>query len=78
MCEPEKADSKRRAEHEKKVAEQRAAAAQKRHKREIEKYERERLEDEQRWGLGLLQQMLLVTRPLFFFSLVYLLIFYIF
>lgn len=42
------ADAKRRAEHELKVAQQRAAAAEKRAKKEMEKHEREKQEDEQR------------------------------
>ena len=44
------ADAKRRAEHEQKVAQQRAAAAEKRAKKELDKLEREKKEDEQRQG----------------------------
>ncbi|CAM9619138.1 unnamed protein product, partial [Ectocarpus sp. 13 AM-2016] len=44
----EEADAKRRAEHDQRVAQQRAAAAEKRAKKEMEKHEREKVEDEQR------------------------------
>ncbi|CAN0314497.1 unnamed protein product [Ectocarpus sp. 6 AP-2014] len=44
----EEADAKRRAEHDQRVAQQRAAAAEKRAKKEMEKHEREKEEDEQR------------------------------
>ncbi|CBN77673.1 conserved unknown protein [Ectocarpus siliculosus] len=44
----EEADAKRRAEHDQRVAQQRAAAAEKRAKKEMEKHEREKMEDEQR------------------------------
>lgn len=44
-----KADAKRRAEHELKVAQQKAAAAAKRAKQELDKYEREKNDDAQRY-----------------------------
>lgn len=45
---PHQADAKQRAEHDQRVAQQRAAAAEKRAKKEMEKHEREKVEDEQR------------------------------
>lgn len=46
----QQADAKRRAEHDQKVAQQKAAAAAKRAKKELDKHEREKKEDEQRYA----------------------------